>query len=231
MTQKDPPRNGLKTIDRPRGTPARSAAFDESFERVSCRDEPDEAEAAGGRVLRCVPERARQAVDREPLEDPGGQRVDVEAPKGCEWQVVASQTDEGEKAFGAGRQHGQKDCDQNRACPGNHTPAVEINGGNEQQPGAERVEQQAGLERMRGPYTSGDHRRRHEVRPVVIERSALQIRVANRRVRLRELGGQGHVPKEVGREIGAVSQVARRIPLSDPRERPCNEQRYDEEGA
>ena len=117
------------------------------------------------------------------------------------------------------------------ACAGNHTPAVEINGGNEQQPGAERVEQQAGLERIGCPYTSGDHRRRHEVRPVVIERSALQIRVANRRVRLRELGGQRHVPQEVGGEIGPVSQVARRIPLSDPRERPCNEQRYDEEGA
>ena len=231
MTQKDPPRNGLKTIDRPRGTPARSAAFDESFEECPApmspmSPRPQAAACCGvyqserGRLSTVSPWKI-QAVSASTL------RLRREASG--RWSRARRMR--AKKAFGAGRQHGQKDCDQNRACPGNHTPAVEINGGNEQQPGAERVEQQAGLERMDCPYTSGDHRRRHEVRPVVIERSALQIRVANRRVRLRELGGQRHVPQEVGREIGPVSQVARRIPLSDPRERPGNEQRYDEEGA
>ena len=124
------------------------------------RDEP--IDRGRRRQRAAVPERARQAVDREPWNQAVSARVDVEAPKGCEWQVVASQTDEGESGLRRWPPAWSGALRSESGPPGN-PPAVEINGGNEQQP-AERVEQQAGLERM-AAHTSGDHRRRHELRP------------------------------------------------------------------
>ena len=72
-------------------------------------DQRDETEGTRGGVLRRIPERTRQAVDGQALENPGRHRVDVEVANGGEGQIVACQPDEGEEAFRAGRNGGDDD--------------------------------------------------------------------------------------------------------------------------
>ena len=111
-----------------------------------------------------------------------------------------------------------------------HQP-YQIDRRDEQQAGAERVQQQARLERVFSSHRAGNHCRRHEVGPVVVERPPREIGVADRRFGFRQLRGQRHVPQKICGEVGAIAQVARRVALAHAGERSGDQQRDDEQGA
>ena len=153
----------------------------------------DEAERAGPGVLRRVPERARQVVDRQPVEYQPGHRVDVVVAQRVERAARLPQPPREVAALGAGAQRDQRRAHRGDAGARQRGPREQEDDGEEEEPGAGGVDEEPGQRivaegaRRRG----GDGRRHLEVGPVVVQRPIGGVRIARRRGEAAQLGGQG----------------------------------------
>ncbi len=231
MSENAAPRNGLIVVASPSSRPVTQGR---SERRRSAgehhRHERQQPERAGQAVLRRVEHRAVHAVDTQAVVLPGGDRVDVGVPKLRERPAARQDVLDGDQALCARREDNQEHGRRRGHGAGAGRPREQIERRDQHRRGRDGVDLEIGFDVADGRRAEGrDCGRDQEVGPVIVQRLALHVRVPRRHDESPELGGQRHVPDEVGREVRAIVFRARLVGAAEIPVRRRHQQRHDQE--
>ena len=182
--------------------------------------------------MRLVPQHAVQAVHRQAPVDPSAHRVDVEHAQRIQRPAVPPQVVQPLGAFEARTQQCRRAGGRQRRRAPHPLTAEPVEEHHEGDVERHRVRQQDLLEADRAAHLAVFGSRQQVREPVIVQVVVAMERIDGRHVALRELGGHGHPPDEVGGEVGAVGLAAVGQRAGHARKRPDDDARgQDDEDA
>ena len=180
--------------------------------------------------MRLVEEQSLQAVDRNALEIPAADRVDVEVLDRADRHVLRREIEQDIQPFETRREDDERDARRGRPRLDAEQPHDAVEERDEEQIDRDRSNQQQLVER-RPRAGESILRAGQDVRhPVVVKDIAGEIRIDRNRRALRQLDHDRAAPDVVGREIGAIGLSVRRD-LADVRERQADDERHQDRAA
>ena len=162
-------------------------------------------------MLRLVEQQTMETVCSHPLVVPVGDGIDVRVPERLERDAAAPMDPDSIDAFQARAEKHEDASDRCRPGAADEVPDKEIPERRECQRRPERVDEEDLIGCWRAAERTMLSGRQQVHQPVVVEVVVQVIRIPRRHVAFAELSDDGHLPDEIGGEIGPIGAPLRQL--------------------